>query len=184
MPQASQPSLMVQRYGVLVLDRSTRLLFSKYKHLFLQRFIWCKSTIPHSIILVEFGASPLQLDFTFNITTYIHRVHAMGDNLSRCKWFPYLHLCFLMDSHRSFGGRQIDWHSQDSTLLASIQIQIDRLPPYSSERSHHVLSRNKKEKILNKIQKDISLQYTNYSWISWSTPGEVQDLDVSITLCQ
>lgn len=57
------------RFGVPILDWLSVFCWARHA-LFLWKFIWCESTVPHSVILVEFGASPLRREIIFRITTY------------------------------------------------------------------------------------------------------------------
>ena len=94
------------------------------------RMIRSKPSVPHQIILAEFGASPLQLDAAFHAITYLHRARdfsSSSDGRLRLR-LPWLALSSSMAL--SAEGDQRCWYSRLSNWFTRLGLDIDRLPPF------------------------------------------------------
>jgi len=111
----------------------------------LQFMIRCKRTIPQDIIQVEFVAHPMHLESIFRLVSFLHGVRSLGDLASGRDQYPFLALC----ASEEIASTSADLHPRGkwcrffeaSFLLWSVDISIDRLPPfrYSLEASGHLL---------------------------------------------
>jgi hypothetical protein len=122
--------------------------------LLLRHIIKCKQTVPHHIILAEFGAWPFRLETMFKLVSFLHCIQGLADLAKGRDRYPYLAYCSSKTiSLSSPLGRARGWFAGVSVLLESVGIQMDRLPPfwYSLDAPGHLLPTRQ---VLNKIIKD------------------------------
>ena len=77
----------------------------------LSKFIHSKRTIPHPIILAEFGAHPLFTIIVFHIISLLCRFHCMPD----MRRYPYLALQSSIQLANQ--GNKSCWYAQTTTIL-------------------------------------------------------------------
>ena len=97
--------------------------------LLLCRFIRCKQTVPHNIILAEFGAKPFRLEAIFRIVSYLHRIRSLVDTRGE-NIYPYLAYCSSENITHNRTSRTKCWFIGMTELLGLIGIQPDHLPPF------------------------------------------------------
>ena len=112
------------------------------------------------IILVEFGAQPFRLEEVFRLVSFLHWIRGLADSSKGRDRYPFLAYysaqTIFRDTHP---GRTKCWLTEVSDLLASVGIQLDRLPPfqYSLDAPGHLLPVRQE---LNKIiREDIYKQF-------------------------
>ena len=99
--------------------------------LFLRRIIRCHRSTPHSIILAEFGTHPFSLAAIFYLIWFIHCLHGFVDSIDERGRYSYLAYCsFVAIARSNTNSCARYWYAQASSLLSSIGIDIDCLPPY------------------------------------------------------
>jgi hypothetical protein len=135
--------------------------------LLLRRIIRCKQSVPHHIILAEFGARPFRLETVFGLVSFLHRIWGLADSAKGRDRYPYLAYCSSETIALSSPlGRARGWFAGVSDLLESVGIQIDRLPPfrYSLDAPGHLLPTRQ---VLNKIiRDDIYRQFIQITWVN------------------
>ena len=117
-------------------------LAERVQILLLRRIIRCKQTVPQHIIPAEFGAQPFRLEIAFRVVFYLHRIRGLADSSKGWDRYPYLAYCFAQTIARAnHPGRAKCWLTRVSSLLASVGVQLDRLPPfqYSLDAPGHLL---------------------------------------------
>ena len=123
-----------------------------------------KSSVPHQIIQAQFGASPLQLDTTFQVITYLHRVKDFGSSHDGHLRLPWLALSSSMAL--SDEGDQICWYSHLSSWLSRLGINIDRLPPFQYSLGAPSSYTSPTEQEVNQIIREDLLQlHTFRTWL-------------------
>ena len=87
--------------------------------------------MPQHIILAEFGAHPFRLETIFRLVSFLHQIQGLTDSIKGRDRYPFLAYCFSQTiAHASHPGRTKCWLTGVSSLLASVGIQLDRLPPF------------------------------------------------------
>ena len=119
------------------------------------------------IILAEFGAQPFRLETIFRLVSFLHQIRGFADSLKGRDRYPYLAYCSSETiSRATHSGKAKCWFTGVSSLLTSVGIQIDNLPPfrYSLDALDHLLPTRQK---LNKIIKeDIYKQFFQITWVN------------------
>jgi hypothetical protein len=135
--------------------------------LLLCRIIRCKQTVPHHIILAEFGARPFRLETVFVLVFFLHRIRGLTDSAKGRDRYSYL--AYYSSKTIALSnplGRAQSWFTGVSNLLKSVGIQMDRLPPfwYSLDAPGHLLPT---KQVLNKIiRDDIYRQFIQITWVN------------------
>ena len=106
-------------------------LIGRVQTLFLRCIIRCHRSTPHNIILAEFRAHPFRLVAIFDLVWFLHRLHGFADVARDRDHYSYLAYCSSVSmAAAESGARARCWYAQVSSLLSSIGIDIDRLPPF------------------------------------------------------
>ena len=124
------------------------------------QMIRSKPSVPHQIILAEFGASPLQLDAAFQAITYLHRVRDFNSS-DGCLRLPWLALSSSMAL--SADGDQRCWYSRLSSSFTRLGLDLDRLPPFQYSLAPSPFSPTDQE--VNRIIRADLLQL--HTWQTW-----------------
>ena len=137
------------------------------------RMIRSKPSVPHQIILAEFGASPLQLDVAFQAITYLHRVKDFSSSSDGRLRIPWLALSSSMTL--SADGDQRCWYSRLSSWFTRLGLDLDRLPPfqYSLDAPPSPFSPTDQE--VNRLIRADLLQL--HTWRTWFHPKLPVKLD-------
>ena len=99
--------------------------------LLLHRIIRCHRFTPHSIVLAEFGVHPLKLAVIFELIWFLHRLRGFMETCADRHRYSFLAYCSSVEIMRSnTSARSRCWYAQATSLLGSIGIEIDHLPPY------------------------------------------------------
>ena len=101
--------------------------------LFLRHIIRCHRFILHSIILAEFGVHPFRLAAIFDLVWFLHRLRGFADTAvdrNRYSCLAYCSSISIAATDSSSGSRARCWYVQVSSLLSSIGISMDHLPPF------------------------------------------------------
>ncbi len=138
-------------------------------NIFLWRIIRCHRLTPHNIVLAEFGAHPLKLAVIFYLIWFLHRLRGFMETCVDQHRYSHLAYCFSVEITRSdTSTRSRCWYTQTTSLLGSIEIDIDRLPPYqfSLDAPAHFLP--SRQELNEHFQQDI---YRQYITTTWSNPS-------------
>ena len=122
----------------------------------LSKFIHCKRTIPHPIILVEFDAHPLFTTTIFHIVSLLCRFHCILDK----RRHPYLALQLFI--HLVNQGIKNCWYAQTTTLIQSLGLNIGRPPTTKSLINTSYSNKD--------IWDEIYLAYIKTTWIDPKEP--------------
>ena len=133
--------------------------------LLLRCIIRCHRFTPHSIVLAEFGVHPLKLAVIFDLIWFLHRLRGFMETCADRHRYSFLAYCSSVEIMRSdTSARSRCWYAQATSLLGSIRIEIDRLPPYQfllDAPTHLLPSRQ----VLNEhVRQDIYRQYITTTW--------------------
>lgn len=132
--------------------------------LMLSRMIRAKSSVPHEIMLAEFGATPLALEAAFQAVTYLHRIREFGDTTSGRARLPWLALTSSMDL--AGRGDTHCWYSRLSKWMTSLGLDMDRLPPFRySLDDPRLCWEMTRHEISQVIRADLLQLHTYRTWI-------------------
>ena len=135
--------------------------------LFLRRIIRCHRSTPHSIILAEFGAHPFRLAAIFDLVWFLHRLRGFADMAGDRDRYSYLAYCSSVSTAAvESGARARCWYAQVSSLLSSIGIDIDHLPPFqfSLDAPAHLLP--SRQELNEHVRLDIYRCYITATWVN------------------
>ena len=135
--------------------------------LFLRHIIRCHKFIPHSIILVDFGVHPFRLAAIFDLVWFLHLLRGFADTAVDRNRYSYLAYCSSISIAATESGsssRAHCWYGQVSSLLSSIRISMDHLPPFQFllDAPAHLLP--SRQELNEHVRLDIYRLYISTTW--------------------